>query len=52
VIIRILDARSVGRATDDPIAWRGAGGQRMPVVDGTVRLELGPYGVARLRAVP
>lgn len=51
VTCRILDARSVGRATDDPIGWRRVSGERIRVVDQKVRVELEPYGVARLGAV-
>lgn len=49
VTIRILDVESVARATQDPIDWRRASGSPMPIVDGTVRLELGAYGTARLQ---
>jgi hypothetical protein len=44
---RMLDARSVERASDDPIAWRSAGGEWITAVDGAVRVELGPYAVVR-----
>lgn len=50
VTSRVLDAGSVERATEDPIAWRSASGEPIPVVNGTIRLELGPYGVVRLDA--
>jgi hypothetical protein len=50
VTTRILGMEDLGRATDDPIAWRRAGGRRIPVADGRVRVELGPYGLARLDA--
>jgi D-apionolactonase len=52
VSCRILDTRTVGRATDDPIAWRRSSGRRIPVVDGAIRIELKPYGIVRLGAVP
>jgi hypothetical protein len=52
VTSRVLDARTVRLATDDPIAYRLASGQRIPVIDGAVHIELGPYGVARLDALP
>ena len=48
---RMLDAGSVERATDDPIAWRRASGERIPVVDGAVRVELGAYGIVRFDTV-
>lgn len=48
---RVLDAGSVERATDDPIAWRRKSGRRIPVVDDMVRIELEPHGMARLDAV-
>jgi hypothetical protein len=49
---RTLDAGSVQRATEDPIAWRSASGEPIPVANGMVHLELGPYGVVRLDATP
>ena len=48
---RLLDARSAERATDDPIAWRRSSGTPIAVVDGAVRIDLEPYGVARLGPV-
>ena len=48
--IRILDAHSVERADDDPISWRAASGPPFPVVDGTIRLDLGAYGTVRVDA--
>ncbi len=47
---RMLDAESVGPATEAPIGWRRASGVPIAVVDGVVRVDLGPYGVVRLAA--
>jgi D-apionolactonase len=51
VTCRILDARSVESATDDPISWRRTSGRQTPVRDGAVRIELEPYATARLQEV-
>jgi hypothetical protein len=49
---RVLDIRTVERATDDPIGWRHASGERIPVEGGAFSVELGPYGVVRFDTVP
>jgi hypothetical protein len=48
VTCRMLDARSIGPATDDPIAWRRSSGRRVVVVNESVHIELEAYGTARL----
>ena len=48
--VKILDGRNVERAVAEPQAWRDEEGVLMEPVEGTIEIELGPYGVARVDA--
>ncbi|HEU0243474.1 MAG TPA: hypothetical protein VFQ75_06170 [Candidatus Limnocylindrales bacterium] len=49
-VVRTLDATTAPLATSDPAAFRATRGVDREVVDGTLRLELAPYAVARVDA--
>jgi hypothetical protein len=48
--VKILDGRNVGRAVEEPTAWRAEPGEPVEPSEGTIEIELGPYGVARIDA--
>ena len=48
--VKILDGRNVARAVEDPTAWREEAGEEAMPHEGTVEVQLGPYGIARIDA--
>ena len=48
--VKVLDGRNVERAILQPAEWRAEAGETVEPVEGTIEIELGPYGVARIDA--
>lgn len=49
-VVKVLDERNVERATTAPAAWREEAGEAIEPDEGTITIDLGPYGVARIDA--